>query len=144
MLSPLEYRPPAEEPDAEYDMVMSTGRVMEHFHTGSMTRRSVILDAIVAQGYAEIHPVDAEKHGISDGGKIAVSTRRGRIETLALVTDRVERGSIFLPFHFAEAPANRLTNDALDPVAKIPEYKVCSARIERVEAKSCCGEGVKV
>ena len=124
-------------------MVMSTGRMLEHFHTGSMTRRSIILDTLVGQGHAEVHPEDAKKHGISDGDKIAVSTRRGRIETLALVTNRVKQGSIFLPFHFAEAPANQLTNDALDPVAKIPEYKVCAARIERVGEECCCGEGVK-
>jgi formate dehydrogenase alpha subunit len=134
LLSPLEYRPPAEEPCAEYDLVLSTGRILQHFHTGSMTRRSIILDTLVARGHVEIHPEDARKRGIADGDKVAVATRRGRIETAALLTERVARGSIFVPFHFAEAAANVLTNDALDPVAKIPEYKVCAARVERVGA----------
>jgi anaerobic selenocysteine-containing dehydrogenase len=79
----------------------------------------------------ELHPTDAAKHGIADGEQVAVATRRGRIETAALVTDRVAPGSIFISFHFAEAAANVLTNDALDPVCKIPEYKVCAARIEK-------------
>jgi len=134
LLTPLEYRPPAENPDGEYDLVMSTGRILQHFHTGSMTRRSEILDALVASGHVELHPDEARKLGIANGDRVAVITRRGRIETAALVTDRVAPGAIFVPFHFAEAAANTLTNDALDPVAKIPEYKVCAARIERVGA----------
>jgi formate dehydrogenase alpha subunit len=132
LLTPIEYRPPAEEPCTEYDLVMSTGRILEHFHTGSMTRRSAILDSAVSSGHVELHPEDAKRHGVSSGDKVAVATRRGRIETTALVSERVAKGSIFVPFHFAEAAANRLTNDALDPIAKIPEYKVCAARIERV------------
>jgi len=135
LLTPIEYRPPAEEPDAEFDLVLSTGRIYEHFHTGSMTRRSSILDAVVKTGHVEIHPEQARELGIADGDRVVVATRRGRIETTALVTERVARGSIFVPFHFAEAAANALTNDVLDPVAKIPEYKVCAARLERV----CCG-----
>jgi len=135
LLTPIAYRPPAEEPDAEYDLVMSTGRILEHFHTGSMTRRSLILDAIVATGHVELHPEDARQHGIASGDRVAISTRRGRIETIAKVTARVAKGSIFIPFHFAEAAANVLTNDVLDPVAKIPEFKVCAARLERVKAR---------
>jgi predicted molibdopterin-dependent oxidoreductase YjgC len=134
LLTPLEYRPPAENPDGEFDLVMSTGRILEHFHTGSMTRRSEALAALVASGHVELHPDEARKHGIATGDRVAVITRRGRIETAALVTDRVAPGAIFVPFHFAEAAANTLTNDALDPIAKIPEYKVCAARIERVGA----------
>ena len=134
LLSPLEYRPPAENPDDEYDLVMSTGRIMQHYHTGTMSRRSEVLDTIVASGHVELHPDDARKHGIATGDRVAVCTRRGRIETSALVTDRVAPGSIFVPFHFAEGAANVLTNDALDPIAKIPEFKVCAARIERVRA----------
>jgi len=132
LLTPLTYKPPAEEPDEVYGLVLSTGRIREHFHTGSMTRRSGILDAIVKAGHVELHPTDAAAQGITHGERIAVATRRGRIETLALVTERVSPGSIFVPFHFAEAPANALTNDALDPIAKIPEFKVCAARIERI------------
>ena len=134
LLSPLTYRPPAEETDQEFDLVMSTGRLAEHYHTGSMTRRSAILDALVKAGYVEIHPDDARNAGVKGGDRVAVSTRRGRIETIARITDRVTPGSIFVPFHFAEAAANVLTNDVLDPVARIPEYKVCAARLQRVES----------
>jgi predicted molibdopterin-dependent oxidoreductase YjgC len=137
LLSPIAYRPPAEEPDAEFDLVMSTGRIYEHFHTGSMTRRSSILDAVVKTGHVELHPDEARKHGIANGDRVVVATRRGRIETTAMVTERVAPGSIFVPFHFAESAANTLTNDALDPIAKIPEFKVCAARIERVAACNC-------
>jgi len=137
LLTALEYRAPAEQPDEEYPLVMSTGRILEHFHTGSMSRRSAILDALVGHGHVELHPDDAERHGLATGDKAALSTRRGRIETTVLVSERVAKGSIFVPFHFAEAAANQLTNDALDPVAKIPEYKVCAARIERVGAGRC-------
>jgi len=143
LLSPLEYRPPMEEPDEEFDLVMSTGRILQHFHTGSMTRRSRTLDALVDHGHVEIHPEDAKQRGIADGDRIAVETRRGRIETEARLTERVPPGSIFVPFHFAEAAANVLTNDALDPVARIPEYKVCAARIERVGETALGKEGVR-
>lgn len=136
LLAAIEYRPPAEEPDADYDLVLSTGRIYEHYHTGSMTRRSAILDAIVKTGHVELHPEEAKIHGIVSGDRVAIATRRGRIETTAMVTGRVARGSIFVPFHFAEAAANQLTNDALDPVAKIPEFKVCAARIERLGAST--------
>jgi len=142
LLTPLEYRPPAEECDAGFDLVLSTGRIYEHYHTGSMTRRSSILDAVVKTGHVELHPEEARKHGIASGDRVAVSTRRGRIETVALVTERVAPGSIFVPFHFAEGAANTLTNDALDPVAKIPEYKVCAARLERIAGSGCSGEVV--
>jgi formate dehydrogenase alpha subunit len=130
-LTPLEYKASAELPDAEWGMVLSTGRLYEHYHTGSMTRRSAILDTIVKTGYVEVHPDDARATGVADGERVVVATRRGRIETTVKVSGRVAQGSIFVPFHFAEAAANTLTNDALDPIAKIPEYKVCAARLER-------------
>jgi len=130
-LTPMTYRPPAEETDVEWPMVLSTGRLLQHYHTGSMTRRSHVLDAIVKSGHVEIHPQDAAKLNIGSGDIVRVTTRRGAIETKALVVDRVAYGSIFVPFHFAEAAANELTNDALDPAAKIPELKVCAARIEK-------------
>ncbi len=132
LLSALEYKPPMEEPDDEYPMRLSTGRMLQHFHTGSMTRRSKVLDGIVPHGAVEIHPANAAQLGIADGEMVRVSTRRGTIDTHAQVLDRVTEGAIFIPFHFAEAAANRLTNDALDPVAKIPEFKVCAARVEKL------------
>jgi len=126
----VEYTPSAELPDDEYPIVLSTGRILPHFHTGSMSRRSTALNAYVSEAYAEIHPADLERIGVEDGEKVRVVTRRGEIVTKALATERVDEGSIFIPFHFVEAAANRLTNDALDPKAKIPELKVAACRIE--------------
>ncbi|RKY26733.1 MAG: formate dehydrogenase subunit alpha [Planctomycetota bacterium] len=132
LLTPLEYRPPAEEPCEEYPMALSTGRQLEHFHTGSMSRRSEVLDGLVPNASVEINPRDAEALGISPGEVVRVSTRRGCIELAAEITDRAAPGSLFAPFHFAEASANRLTNDALDPIAKIPEFKICAAKLEKI------------
>jgi formate dehydrogenase alpha subunit len=133
LLSPLKYRPPAEEPCEQYPMRLSTGRELEHFHTGSMTRRCEVLDALVPNASIEINPADAEALGISQGQMVRVSTRRGSIDTAAEITDRVARGSLFAPFHFVQAPANRLTNDAIDPIAKIPEFKICAAKLEKID-----------
>ena len=137
LLSPIAYRPPAEEPDDQYPMRLSTGRILQHYHTGSMSRRAPVLDGLVPHGMVEIHPNDASRLKVKEGEKVRVLTRRGTIETQALVTDRVAEGSLFIPFHFAEAAANRLTIDALDPVAKIPEYKVCAARVEKAAPGGC-------
>jgi predicted molibdopterin-dependent oxidoreductase YjgC len=132
VLTPMQYKPPAEEPTGDWPMRLSTGRMLEHFHTGSMSRRAPVLDAIVKCGLVEVHPRDAAKLGLKNGDRARIVTRRGAIETKISVVGRVAEGSIFVPFHFAEAAANRLTNDALDPVAKIPEYKICAARLERL------------
>ncbi|MCK6479644.1 MAG: formate dehydrogenase subunit alpha [Planctomycetaceae bacterium] len=129
---PAEWMPAAELPDGEYPMVLNTGRVLEHWHTGSMTRRSKALDALEPAAFAEIHPEDAARLGIADGDAIRVTTRRGTIATTARVGDRTHPGSLFIPFHFREAPANCLTNDALDPFGKIPEFKFCAVRVERI------------
>ncbi|MFC2095125.1 formate dehydrogenase subunit alpha [Candidatus Bipolaricaulota bacterium] len=129
---PVEYIPSVELPDDEYPIILSTGRILHHFHTGSMSRRSEALNAYENEGYIEIHPTDLAALGLSDGDSIKVITRRGSIVTTARETERVAAGSIFAPFHFAEAAANRLTNDALDPKAKIPELKVAACRLERV------------
>lgn len=131
LLSPLSYRPPAEEPDAEYPLRLTTGRVLQHFHTGSMSRRAGVLDRLVPHGEVEVHPADAKRLGVRNGDLVRVVTRRGTVETVALVTERINEGQLFMSFHFAEAAANRLTIDALDPVAKIPEYKVCAAKLEK-------------
>jgi formate dehydrogenase (NADP+) alpha subunit len=132
LLSALEYRAPMEEPCELYPLRLATGRMLQHFHTGTMSRRSVVLDGIVPKGSIEVNPVDADALGIENGELIKVSSRRGSIETAANVTPDVAEGTLYMAFHFAEAAANRLTNNALDPVAKIPEYKVCAAKIEKL------------
>jgi predicted molibdopterin-dependent oxidoreductase YjgC len=130
--SAVEFQEPAEAPDAEYPLLLTTGRIMFHFHTGSMTRRSEKLDQEVPEGYVEISPEDADRLGLGKSEPVRVVSRRGEIETRAWITRRVPPGTVFIPFHFAEAAANVLTNPALDPVAKIPEYKVAAVRIEKV------------
>ncbi len=128
----VEFIPAQELPDDDYPFALSTGRILQHFHTGTMSRRSEVLGALVSVGVIEINPQDAERLGIADGQPVRVSSRRGEIEINAVVTDRVTPGTLFLAFHYREAPANRLTIAALDPVAKIPEFKVCAVKIEPV------------
>lgn len=125
----LEFEESAELPDEVYPLILTTGRIMFHFHTGTMTRRTEILNREVPTGYVEINPIDAEKLDVADGEPVLVQSRRGEINIKALITERVPEGVIFIPFHFAECAANVLTNPALDPVAKIPELKVAAVRI---------------
>jgi len=127
----IEYKPPAEETDKEYPFVLTTGRVLYHYHTGSMTRRATGPVFKVPEAYVEINPADAGSIGVLDGEKVNVTSRRGSISIKAQVTERVPAGTVFIPFHFAESAANILTNNAIDPVAKIPEYKVCAVRITK-------------
>ncbi len=126
----VEFIEPRELPDENYPYVLSTGRILQHFHTGTMSRRSEVLDCLVSVGAIEISPEDAEKLGIAEGQRVKVSSRRGQIEIEAKIAERVGPGTVFLAFHYREAPANRLTIAALDPVAKIPEFKVCAVKIE--------------
>jgi predicted molibdopterin-dependent oxidoreductase YjgC len=128
---------PAEQTDADYPLILSTGRVLYHYHSGTMTRRSTALDWREPRGYVEINVVDAEAIGLKDNSAVIIKSRRGQVRTRAKVSDGVPPGTIFLAFHWREAPANMLTQDfALDPVAKIPEYKVCAVRIENPRAKT--------
>jgi len=129
--APVGHTPPAEEPSEEYPMILTTGRNLFHYHTGTMTRRSPKLEREAPEPYVEVNNGDAKRMGIPDGARVMVSSRRGSITLKARVTDRIIPGSIFIPFHYAEAAANRLTNAALDPISKIPELKVCAARIEK-------------
>jgi formate dehydrogenase alpha subunit len=130
--TPVEFKEPAEAPDEEYPFTLTTGRIMFHYHTGSMTRRSEKLDQEVPEGYVEISPEDADRLGLAKSERVRVVSRRGEIETKAWITRRVPPGTVFIPFHFAEAAANVLTNPALDPVAKIPEYKVAAVRVDKI------------
>ena len=127
----IEYQPPAEVVDEEYPFWLSTGRVHVHYHTGTMTRVSPTLHAEMPEGTLEMHPQDADKLGVRQGESVKVASRRGEITAKVTVTDRVGVGVVFLPFHFAETCANILTNPAHDPIAKIPEYKVCAVKVEK-------------
>jgi predicted molibdopterin-dependent oxidoreductase YjgC len=129
--APVDHAPPAEVPSDEYPLILTTGRNLFHYHTGTMTRRSPMLERLSPEPYVEVNNRDAQARGISEDDRVSVSTRRGTITLKARVTDRIIPGSIFIPFHYAEAPANRLTNAALDPIANIPELKVCAAKIEK-------------
>ncbi|HTM04060.1 MAG TPA: formate dehydrogenase subunit alpha [Vicinamibacterales bacterium] len=119
----------AERPDAEYPMVLITGRQLEHWHTGSMTRRASNLDALEPEPVASIHPLDLEGLGIAPGGVVTIASRRGEITLYARADDGMPRGAVFVPFCFYEAAANRLTNPVLDPFAKIPEFKYCAVKV---------------
>jgi len=130
--TPVEFKEAEELPDEEYPLTLTTGRIMFHWHTGTMTRRSEKLHREVPDGYAEISPEDADALGIGKSETIRLVSRRGEIETRAWITRRVPPGVVFVPFHFAEAAANVLTIGALDPVAKIPEFKVCAVRAEKI------------
>jgi predicted molibdopterin-dependent oxidoreductase YjgC len=121
--------PASELPDDRFPLVLSTGRILQHFHTGTMSRRSEVLDSLVPGGWVEIHPDDARRLGVAEGQTVRVASRRGEVEIAAHLTDRTAPGSVFMAFHYREAPANRLTNPALDPLAKIPEYKVCAVSV---------------
>ena len=128
-IQPVEYKPPAEVPDDEYPFYLTTGRLIFHYHTGTMTRRTDDLHNETPECFVEINPRDAEREGIEEGERVRVETRRGRLELLARVTDEVPEGGLFIPFHFGDRPANLLTNPALDPGARMPEFKVCAARL---------------
>ena len=127
---PVEFIPARELPDHDYPFLLSTGRILEHFHTGTMSRRSNVLDELVSVGSIELNPADADRLFITEGQMVRVASRRGQIEIAARITDRVAPTTLFLAFHYREAPANRLTIAALDPIAKIPEFKVCAVTIQ--------------
>ena len=132
-LVPAEWLPARELPDEQYPFVLNTGRMLEHWHTGSMTRRSYALDAISPKALVFLHPDDAAELGLADGDMARVSSRRGVIELEAKVSHREARGNCFIPFHFREAAANLLTIDEIDPFGKIPEFKFCAVAIERAD-----------
>ena len=129
---PCPYTPADELPDEEYPLVLNTGRVLEHWHTGSMTRRSHALNSLEPEAFAAMNPADLTKFGLTSGKRIAVSSRRGTIQLKVRSDDSIEAGCVFIPFHFREAAANVLTTDALDPYGKIPEFKFCAVRAEAV------------
>ena len=128
---PLEYKPPMELPDKDYPLLLTTERSLYHFHTGTITRKVMGLNILRGEELVEINPKDASALGIADGEAVKVVSRRGEVVAKARVTEVSPEGVISMSFHFAESPTNQLTNPALDPIAKIPEFKVCAVRVEK-------------
>jgi len=128
----VDFMPQKELPDKEFPFILTTGRMLQHWHTGTMTRKSEVLDRIVPKGHLEISPSDARELGLSQEDKVAVSSRRGRVEIAVNVTEKMAEGVVFLTFHFRESPANVLTIAELDPLAKIPEFKACAVKIQKL------------
>jgi predicted molibdopterin-dependent oxidoreductase YjgC len=134
--SPVRANDPAEQVDEEYPLILTTGRVLYHYHSGTMTRRSEPLAWREPRGYVEVNGKDAAAVGVEDNHAVVIKSRRGTVRTRLKISGNVPPGTIFLAFHWREAPANRLTHDfALDPVAKIPEYKISAVRLENPRAK---------
>src|SRR5439155_25432121 len=129
---PVEYLPPGELPAEEFPFVLNTGRQMYHWHTGTMTRRSTGLDSREPVPVVEINPDDARELDVQEGDTLRVTSRRGSILIGARLSDRQDRGQIFIPMHFREAAANLLTNPQLDPYARIAAFKVAAAPVEPV------------
>ncbi|MEJ2688453.1 MAG: molybdopterin dinucleotide binding domain-containing protein, partial [Deltaproteobacteria bacterium] len=131
---PAEYHPPYEQPDADFPLTLITGRIYHHFHTGTMSRKSPQLAREGGAASLEINRLDAEKLHVRDGDMVRLTSRRSSITLAAAITDQVAPGIVFTSFTFAEAPVNAITVGARDPVAKIPEFKVCAVRVEKAEA----------
>jgi predicted molibdopterin-dependent oxidoreductase YjgC len=130
LFSAVDYKEPAELPDEEYPFILSTGRILFHWHGGTLSRRSPALEGMAPEAEVEIHPEDAERLGLREGQTVRVQSRRGQVEAASRITERSPAGTVFMTFHYAEAAANLLTSDHIDPVAKIPEYKVSAVKVE--------------
>ncbi len=128
----IDYIPPNELPDDEYPLALTTGRLIYHYHTGTMTRKTKGLNEKAPENFIEISAMDASNLGLANGDTTKVSSRRGEVKASVVVSSKMSIGTVFMPFHFAENAANNLTNPALDPVSKIPEFKVCAIKIEKV------------
>jgi predicted molibdopterin-dependent oxidoreductase YjgC len=129
------FTPPAEVASNDYPFVLTTGRNLFQYHSGSMTRRVKNIEKRAGRAYVEMNPADGKRIGVADDERVRVRSRRGTVEIAVRLTRRVPEGTVFIPMHYHEAAANVLTIDALDPVVKIPELKVCAVAIERVEAR---------
>lgn len=132
LFAPADYRPPAELPDADYPLVLTTGRVVAHYHTGTMTRRCWGLRGVAPYEEIEIHPTDAADIGIVSGDTVRVNSRRGEVRAVAKVTTRVSPGLVFMTFHYSESSGNMLTNSACDPITETPELKVCAVAVHNI------------
>jgi len=128
----IEYKLPSELPDKQYPFILTTGRVIFHYHTGTMTRRTDNLYSEVPEAFVQINPEDAYELKINNVDKATVKSRRGQLEIKARISQDIAKGMVFIPFHFDSANANILTNPAFDPACKMPEFKVCAVNIEKV------------
>jgi len=129
----IEYIPASENTDKNYPLFLTTGRVLYHYHTGTMTMKTKGLNEMSPECFVEITPEDADHYGISDGEPVEIASRRGTVQAIAKFSSKAVKGTVFMPFHFAKAAANRLTSTKLDPVSKIPELKVCAVKLSRVK-----------
>ncbi len=134
-LTPVDFRPADELPDEEYPFLLTTGRLLYHYHSGSLTRRVRALAEKVRRGWVSLSPQDAARLGLSEGERVRVTSRRGSMVSRVHISSRLQSGVVFATFHFREENANLLTNPALDPVSKIPDLKVCAVRVEKVEGR---------
>ena len=132
LFTPIEYKPAAELVDEDYPFQLTTGRVHVHYHTGTMTRNSPSLEREINECFLEMHPEDAVELGVSDGDWVVIESRRGSVSSKVKLTRTISKRAVFMPFHFLESRANILTNPAFDPIAKIPEFKVCAVKIEKM------------
>jgi len=132
-LTPVHYRPADELPDEDYPFLLTTGRLLYHYHSGSLTRRVRGLVEKVGRGWVSLNPDDAARLGIREGDGVRLTSRRGTMVSRAHISSRLQPGTVFATFHFREENANLLTNPALDPVSKIPELKVCAVMVEKLE-----------
>jgi len=138
--TPARLTPPAESPDDAFPMILTTGRQLEHWHTGSMTRRATVLDAVEPEANCSLHPSTLRKLGVEPGGMVRLTTRRGTVDVMARSDRAVSPDMVFLPFAYVEAAANILTNPALDPFGKIPEFKFSAVRVENPAALDVAAE----
>lgn len=141
--TPASVIPPDEVPDAEYPMILTTGRQLEHWHTGSMTRRASVLDAVEPEASCALHPSTLRKLGLGPGGLVRLTTRRGTVALMARADRAVAPDMVFLPFAYVEAAANLLTNSAIDPYGKIPEFKFCAVKVEAAEGHRAAEQAPK-
>ncbi len=139
---PADFRPPAELPDKDYPLQLTTGRVVAHYHTGTMTRRCWGLRGVAPYEMVEINPQDAAVRGIADGDQVHVSSRRGEVEAVAKVTTRVSPGLVFMTFHYSESSGNMLTNSACDPITQTPELKVCAVAVRKISEPTDSRTGI--
>ena len=129
---PVRHKPPAEVTDKEYPFILSTGRMLFHYNTGTMTTRVANILREYPRNFVQINPADAQRLGIKKQERVMVRTRRGELKVAAQITDKIKPGVLWMPFHFSDEPTNVLTNNAFDPVCRTGEYKACAAKIEKI------------